>query len=83
MTRKSPPIAICLECGMPYYTLDAIIRGCAARGVAGPCDGEVAARWGNDDWILCPSCNGNGCQRCHDTGWFPAPRSRGKFSEPV
>ncbi|SMF72217.1 hypothetical protein SAMN02982917_4108 [Azospirillum oryzae] len=72
MTEKKQPIARCLTCGTPYYSLAPVIDGCVTQTVSGRCDGEVVIRWNNDDWIICPHCDGSGCPHCDDIGWLPA-----------
>lgn len=73
MSQKPQPLAICLACGTPYLGLEPITDGCRTQTPAGRCDGEVVARWRDDDWIVCPSCAGGGCPECRDLGWLPVP----------
>ncbi|ALG71118.1 hypothetical protein AL072_09540 [Azospirillum thiophilum] len=71
--QKPQPLAICLECGAPYGTLEAITHGCRTPTPTGRCEGEVAARWNDDDWTACPSCDSTGCPGCGDVGWLAVP----------
>lgn len=72
MITKNQPIAVCLACRKPYYALAPVFDGCMTETASGRCDGEVVIRWNNDDWILCPICDGGGCPQCNEVGWISA-----------
>ena len=72
------PRGACVKCGRIALSEQVLGGRCANPLSDGPCVGYYRASTGTGDWLLCPSCHGNGlfnnyrCAHCDGSGWLYA-----------
>lgn len=73
--KRTPPVAVCTNCGAVSYRPDVINERCGNRYGGKRCSGTFGSAINNGDWEECPSCAGTGlsgeqeCRPCSGSGW--------------
>lgn len=76
MATVKKPVAVCTRCGAITRNVAAINQPCRRVINGRKCKGVFGSALCENDWELCPSCNGTGiegrsqCSQCEGAGWI-------------
>jgi hypothetical protein len=71
MRSEHPPAAACTKCGK-YGSISQVNNRCSQGTGRDRCKGVFGSMMGENDWMVCLNCDGNGCGSCQNTGFLPA-----------
>ena len=75
MNKKSPPVAVCTDCGKYWHDIRVANKRCNQKYGGKRCQGVFGSAIGTDDWQECEVCAGSGsvngerCELCQGSGF--------------